>query len=169
MTHEGLEALKCTRERGKNTRATIDALHMFTRKQYTNAEFARAMAQIARTASVALVSLTGGMWNPDYCAAPAAEYAHSVIDDLEHQIKEHKEAAQMTTMGGKRVGIQGGNGRVGSTIASLLTPFYDVIAADHIECPLDGKKFFAVINAAPYFTSIPLAKAAMEVASTIST
>ena len=63
-----------------------------------------------------------------------------------------------------RVGIQGGNGRVGSTIASLLAPFYDVIAADVInpEGTLpDGKKFFAVINAAPYFTSQQLAEKAV--------
>jgi hypothetical protein len=48
------------------------------------------MAHVARTANVALTSLTGGMWNPDYCAAPAAEFALSVIDDLEHQIKNIK-------------------------------------------------------------------------------
>ena len=54
---------------------------------YTNAEFAHAIAHIERTTSVALVSLTGGMWNPDYAATPAAEFAHSVIDDIEYQIK----------------------------------------------------------------------------------
>lgn len=61
-----------------------------SKEPYTNAEFARAMAHVARTANVALTSLTGGMWNPDYCAAPAAEFALSVIDDLEHQIKNIK-------------------------------------------------------------------------------
>ena len=61
-----------------------------SKRKYTNADFARAMAQIERTSATLDVSLTGGMWNPDYCAAPAAEYAFSVIDDLEHQIKEIK-------------------------------------------------------------------------------
>lgn len=63
-----------------------------------------------------------------------------------------------------RIGIQGGHGRVGSTIASLLTPFYDVVAADLINpegTMPDNKPFFAVINAAPYFTSIPLATKAV--------
>jgi hypothetical protein len=59
-------------------------------KHYSNAEFARAMAHVARTANVALTSLTEGMWNPDYCSAPADMFALSVIDDLEHQIKNIK-------------------------------------------------------------------------------
>lgn len=57
---------------------------------YSNADFARAVAHIMRTTSAAIVSLAGGMWNPEYCAAPADMYARSVIDDLEHQIKHIK-------------------------------------------------------------------------------
>lgn len=63
---------------------------MSKRNKYTNAEFAHAMAHTARTVSLSLVSLTEGMWNPDYCRAPADMYARSVIDDLEHQLKEIK-------------------------------------------------------------------------------
>ena len=59
-------------------------------KEFTNAEFAHAIAHIGRTAGLALVSLTEGMWSPDYCAAPAEMYARSVIDDLEEQIKHIK-------------------------------------------------------------------------------
>ena len=63
----------------------------------------------------------------------------------------------------KKIAIQGGNGRVGSTIAQLLkhpAPLrYEVFAADRIEP--QNEQFFAVINAAPYFTSVPLATKAV--------
>ena len=62
-----------------------------------------------------------------------------------------------------KIAIQGGNGRVGSTIAKLLTHLaplrYEVLAADHIEP--QNEQFFAVINAAPYFTSQQLAEKAV--------
>ena len=74
----------------------------------------------------------------------------------------------MTATGGKRVAVQGASGRVGSAIVNLLAPFYDVIARDVLDIPGDlltpeGRaRLFAVINAAPYFTSIPIAEAAVK-------
>ncbi len=74
----------------------------------------------------------------------------------------------MTTVGGKRVAVQGASGRVGSAIVNLLAPFYDVIARDVLDIPGDlltpeGRAgVFAVINAAPYYTSLPLAEAAVK-------
>lgn len=53
----------------------------------TNAEFTRHISRMGRTISMTLVTLTEGIWNPDYCKASADMYALSVIDDLEHQIK----------------------------------------------------------------------------------
>ena len=53
----------------------------------TNAQFARYISHVCRTATTTLVTLTEGMWNSEYCAAPADMYARSVIDDLEDQIK----------------------------------------------------------------------------------
>ena len=60
----------------------------------------------------------------------------------------------------RKIAIQGGNGRVGSAIASILAPHYEVTAADTV---VPGPEHFAVINAAPYHTSVPLARAAIEV------
>ena len=53
----------------------------------TNAQFARYISHVCRTATTTLVTLTEGMWNSEYCAAPADMYARSVIVDLEDQIK----------------------------------------------------------------------------------
>lgn len=63
-----------------------------------------------------------------------------------------------------KIGVQGGKGRVGSTIVNLLSPFYDVIAADVLdtETLVPRGDMYAVINAAPYFTSVPLATAAVQ-------
>lgn len=54
-----------------------------------------------------------------------------------------------------KVGVQGGSGRIGSAITKILSPFYDVLSADAILNP--PPDLFAVINAAPYYTSVPLA------------
>lgn len=59
-------------------------------KPLTNAEFAFAIAHLLRTATVATVTMSAGMWNPEFCSAPAAMYAISIIDDLEHQIDKVK-------------------------------------------------------------------------------
>ena len=79
-----------------------------------------------------------------------------------------QEAAQMTptpheTVVEKpklKIAVQGGSGRVGSTIVKLLTPFYDVLAKDVLGYD-DVAGRFAVINAAPYFTSQQLAEMAV--------
>ncbi len=49
----------------------------------TNARFAFAVAHIARTANNAITTMVEGMWNPDFCSAPAEMYALSVVEDLE--------------------------------------------------------------------------------------
>lgn len=59
-------------------------------KPLTNAEFAFAIAHVLRTATVATVTMSEGMWNPKFCSDPAAMYAISIIDDLEHQIDNIK-------------------------------------------------------------------------------
>ena len=56
----------------------------------TNAEFAFAISHIMRTASIATVTMAEGMDKPEFCSAPAAVYALSIIDDLEHQIDNIK-------------------------------------------------------------------------------
>jgi hypothetical protein len=56
----------------------------------SNAEFAFAISHILRTASVATVTMSEGMWNPEYCSASADMFALSIIDDLEHQIDNIK-------------------------------------------------------------------------------
>lgn len=51
-------------------------------KQITHADMARYLAQIARTATMAQVSLAEGMWNPDFCSAECSIYALSICEDL---------------------------------------------------------------------------------------
>ena len=60
------------------------------RKHLSNAEFAFAISHILRLAATATVAMAEGMGNPEFCSAPAAMYASSVIDDLEHQIDNIK-------------------------------------------------------------------------------
>ena len=62
------------------------SIKMKKRQIFSNAEFAFAISHILRLAATATVAMAEGMGNPEFCAAPAAVYALSVIDDLEHQI-----------------------------------------------------------------------------------
>ncbi len=59
-----------------------------------------------------------------------------------------------------RIGVQGGNGRVGTAITKTLGPYYDVFSADAINIVEPG--LFAVINAAPFHTSGRLAAEAIK-------
>jgi hypothetical protein len=56
----------------------------------TNAEFAFAISHVLRIATIATVTMAEGMDKPEFCSAPAAMYALSIIDDMEHQIDNIK-------------------------------------------------------------------------------
>jgi hypothetical protein len=63
---------------------------MSRKHSLTNAEFAFAISHVLRIASIATVTMVEGMNRPEFCSAPAAMFAISVIDDLEHQISNIK-------------------------------------------------------------------------------
>jgi len=55
-------------------------------KPLTNAEAARVIASITRTAALASVHLAEGMGNPHFCAADCSNWAFSVVEDLRARI-----------------------------------------------------------------------------------
>lgn len=58
-----------------------------TTKTFTNAALATYVANVARLSVGASAHLATGMWNPDFCSADATDYALSVCEDLQMQLK----------------------------------------------------------------------------------